>query len=129
MKLMNEKNRKKYNGSKSAIAFYVLAFLFLVYGAYMIYTVYDYLVNYYASYSMGMWDDIANTLQYFVSNSSSYFVYAVLCYGVGMILQALHGLNNRLTVKEIMVEEKESEEVKNFVDDTTIELNAKEKTA
>lgn len=129
MKLMKDNHHKKYNGSKAAIVFYVLAILFLVYGAYMIYTVYDYLVNYYASYSMGMWDDVANTLQYFVSNSSAYFVYAVLCYGVGMILQSLYGLNNRITGNETVIEKLETEEVENFVDETTIELNTKETTA
>lgn len=128
MKLMKDKNNQKYNGSKAAIAFYVIAILFLVYGAYMIYTVYNYLISYYASYNVGMWDDVANTLQYFVSNTSSYFVYAVLCYGVGMILQSLHELKNHSTVMASSVEEVETE-IETIADETTIEFNTKEKTA
>lgn len=128
MKLMKDKNHKKYNGSKAAIAFYVIAILFLVYGAYMIYTVYNYLISYYATYNVGMWDDVANTLQYFVSNTSSYFVYAVLCYGIGMILQFLHDIKNRIALNETSNEEVETE-IETIVDEATIEFNAKEKTA
>lgn len=128
MKLMKDENHKKYNGSKVAIAFYVIAILFLVYGAYMIYTVYNYLISYYATYSVGMWDDVANTLQYFVSNTSSYFVYAVLCYGIGMILQFLHDIKNRIALNETSNEEVETE-IETIVDEATIEFNAKEKTA
>ena len=119
----NTDNRKK-DMSKPAIAFYVLAIVFLIYGAYMIYTVYDYLGSYYANYDMGIWDDVANTLQYFVSNSSSYFVYAVLCYGIGMILQMLHGLNKRFAINE-EVEVNDSEEV---VEEATVEFNTEEQT-
>lgn len=128
MELMKNKNNKKYSGSKAAIAFYVIAILFLAYGAYMIYTVYNYLITYYASYNVGMWDDVANTLQYFVSNTSSYFVYAVLCYGVGMILQFLHDIKKRIPEIETSVEEVETE-IETIADETTIEFNTKEKTA
>lgn len=128
MKLMKDKNHTKYTGSKTAIAFYVLAVIFLAYGAYMIYTVYNYLIDYYASYSMGMWDDVANTMQYFMSNSSAYFVYAVLCYGVGKILQSINKLSNHFSLKDVTVEEMAIEE-DDVVENTTIEFNSKEKTA
>lgn len=115
-------DKKKFNGSKPAIAFYVIAVLFVLYGAYMIYTVYNFLVSNYANVDIGMWDDVANTMQYFISNCSPYFVYAVLCYGMGIIIQTLHSMQ----VKAEMA----SEEIEKAVaEDTTIEYNSEEKLA
>ncbi|NBK97237.1 MAG: hypothetical protein EOM50_04360 [Erysipelotrichia bacterium] len=119
-----KKNKKQWKGSKAAIAFYVLAFIFLLYGAYMIYTVYEYLVSYYASYSAGMWDDVKSTIQYFVSNCSSYFVYAIICYGLGMIINMLHSIKTTFVNEKAMEEEKEV-----LSDDASIEYHGEEKIA
>lgn len=123
--ILNKNKKKKdlpFKSSKAAVAFYVLAILFIVYGAYMIFTVYDYLLDYYASYSVGMWDNASNTLQYFVSNCSSYFVYAILCYGIGMILHLLNDMKvTYLKAKNDEVKDDEAEE------EMVIEYHAEEK--
>lgn len=122
---MNKNKKKKdllFKSSKAAVAFYVLAILYIAYGAYMIFTVYDYLVDYYASYSVGMWDNTSNTLQYFISNCSSYFVYAILCYGIGMILHLLNDMKvTYLKAKNDEVKDEEADE------EMIIEYHAEEK--
>ena len=115
----------KANVSKKcipAIVFYVLAVIFIVYGAYMIFSVYEYLVEYYANYGTTMAAEMTNTIQYFISNCSPYFVYAVLCYGIGTIMQMIHSLKVT-TVQDDMdaiVEEVNIVEVEENGEDTTI---------
>lgn len=89
-----KKPKIKFDGSICAIVFFTIAGILLLYGAYMIFEVYQYLVSYYAEYDTTMLAQFSNTLQYFVSNCSSYFIYAVLCYGIGTIIQMLHSLKN-----------------------------------
>lgn len=105
-----KQEKKKFSGSIPAIVFYVLAVVFVLYGAYMIFSVYEYLVSYYGSSGTSMGLQLESTIQYFVANCSSYFVYAVLCYGLGTVIQMIHGLKTQLHTKP-EIEEVEAVEV------------------
>lgn len=89
-----KKTKMKFNGSVCAIVFYTIAGILLLYGAYMIFAVYQYLITYYEQYGTTMQAELSNTVQYFISNCSPYFIDAVLCYGIGTIIQMLHGLKS-----------------------------------
>ncbi len=113
METMNTKVKKSFKGNIPAIVFYTLAAIFVLYGAYMIYSVYDYLVTYYANYNTTMSAQLGDTIQYFIANCSPYFVYAVLCYGLGTIMQMVVGLKKnllQLPEMEPIVQVEEAEE-------------------
>ena len=97
--------------SKAAISFYVLSVILLFYGSYMIVNVYQYLCSYYDSVGMNMGESMMDNVQYFVANCSSYFVYSILCYGIGLLLQRIYELTRKLClVGEKEVENKDFDE-------------------
>ena len=86
---MNQKKRTR----AGTIALYVLAVLLLCYGVYMMYSAYDYVSQYYAYQGMDIGSNLAEAVQYMVSQSYLYLCFALLFYVVGVILQKLNDLH------------------------------------
>lgn len=93
---MNQKKRTR----AGTIALYVLAVLLLCYGVYMMYSAYDYVSQYYAYQGMDIGSNLAETVQYMVSQSYLYLCFALLFYVAGVILQKLNDLHACLIPQE-----------------------------
>jgi large-conductance mechanosensitive channel len=78
----NEKKR-----SKNVITLYVISGIIAAYGAYMIYFNIGYVKDYYASAGTSIASDLANVIQYIVSNSIDYFIYALIIFLGARILK------------------------------------------
>ncbi len=68
----------------NVISFYSVAILFLLLGSYMIFQVYQMLKEY---AGLIEWNEM---VQYYLSNCSSYFAYAILFYGMALLLKRLN---------------------------------------
>jgi len=84
--------------SKFIIALYVISGILTAYGGYMIYYTIGYIKDYYASYSTSISDDLANVIQYIITNSALYFVYALLLFTAARILKRVLDIKNGSTV-------------------------------
>ena len=93
---MNQKKRTR----AGTIALYVLAVLLLCYGVYMMYSAYDYVSQYYAYQGMDIGSNLAEAVQYMVSQSYLYLCFALLFYVAGVILQKLNDLHACLIPQE-----------------------------
>lgn len=93
---MNQKKRTR----AGTIALYVLAVLLLCYGVYMMYSAYDYVSQYYAYQGIDIGSNLAEAVQYMVSQSYLYLCFALLFYVAGVILQKLNDLHACLIPQE-----------------------------
>lgn len=112
---MNQKKRTR----AGTIALYVLAVLLLCYGVYMMYSAYDYVSQYYAYQGMDIGSNLAEAVQYMVSQSYLYLCFALLFYVAGVILQKLNDLHACLIPQEAAAEtDKQEAAVENSVQET-----------
>ena len=105
--------------SKAYFAFYIVAIILVLYGAYMLVEVYDYLSSYYTSYGLDMMDYLETVINYFISNSAAYFIYAFICYGIGMMIKTL----GEIKLKVSIVPQVEAEE-DDWEEESSIEYNS-----
>lgn len=83
------KDSAKGKSSKLAVVMYVGAVVSAVIAIYMVVTSVSYINGYAASYGMGFGDMWADGIQYILTNSVSYIVYALVLLGLGKILDIL----------------------------------------
>jgi|GEM_PF-4078525 len=83
--------------SKFVIVLYAIAAALTVYGGYMIYYTIKYIISYYSSYGSSS-TDAGSVIQYVISNSVLYFVYALLLFTSAKILKRV--LETRQAVLE-----------------------------
>lgn len=102
---MNNKT-KETTISKASILFYVTAVIFLLIGAFSIYMAYGTIQNYQTQYTLEL-KDIMNV---YFSGAAQYFAYAIISYGIGVILKKFSELNQNLSLcMEDVIEESEEE--------------------
>lgn len=103
-KKLKSKNGMSQDGdskkSKFVIVLYVITGIITAYGAYMVYYTINYIKDYYASYGTSVTDDLANVIQYIISNSVLYFVYALLLFTGARILKRILALQNSIKAVE-----------------------------
>lgn len=75
--LSNSDEKKR---SKNVIILYVISGIIAAYGAYMIYFSIDYVIQYYTSAGTSVSSDLASVIQYIISNSVPYFIYALIIF-------------------------------------------------
>jgi len=84
----NRKNKKP----KIVTLLYVAAIILLIVGCYMIYTSIAYVISYYSGYGMSVSSGMKDMIQYVITNSLSYFIYALLVFAAGRIYLKLNAL-------------------------------------
>ena len=73
-------------------ALYVIAIVFLVITAYMIYSSITYISSYFASYGMSITDGLGEAIQYIITSAVPYFVYAMIAFLFAKVLKKLEVL-------------------------------------
>ena len=86
-KEQNLSNSNEVKRSKNVIILYIISGIIAAYGAYMIYFNIAYVINYYASAGTSISSDLANVIQYIISNSVLYFIYALIIFIGARILK------------------------------------------
>lgn len=86
--------------SKFVVVLYVITGILTAYGGYMIYYTIGYIKDYYTSYGTSVSDDLANVIQYVITNSALYFVYALLLFTGARILKRVLDMKNNPAVSE-----------------------------
>ena len=71
---------------------YILAIIMAVFGSYMIYAAIAYIISYYSNYSMSISDGLVDVIQYVISNSAQYFVYALIFFSIARITVRLENI-------------------------------------
>ncbi len=103
-KILGSKNGINPDGgskkSKFVIVLYVITGIITAYGAYMIYYTINYIKDYYASYGTAVSDDLANVIQYIITNSVIYFVYALLLFTGARILKRILDLQKSMKAQK-----------------------------
>lgn len=82
-------NRKK---TKFEIVMYVLAIVMLVFAAFMIWSSVIYIKSYYSSYGMSITEGLKDAIQYILSNSATWVVYALIFFGMARITARLENI-------------------------------------
>ncbi len=91
---LSSSNGKKR--SKSLIILYVISGIIAAYGAYMVYFSIDYVIQYYASAGTSVGSDLTSVIQYIISNSAPYFIYALIVFIGARILKKTLDISNAL---------------------------------
>lgn len=118
---MNSDKVKKSNGGLVKLLYIVSAVLFIVF-AYMVVSNIMYINTYTASYGMNFSDMWKESVQYVVTGSMSYLVYALVLLAVAKILREVSSTN----VSEINCEMKDAGERIQTVDQEDAEQNEEE---
>ena len=103
--------KKKKRVKAGSIALYVLAVVLLCYGAYMFYSAYAYVSEYYGYQGMSIMENLGEALQYMVSQSCLYVFYSILFYVSGVLLQKLNDLLQYVSCSEQIDVQEENDEV------------------
>ena len=103
--------KKKKRVKAGSIALYVLAVVLLCYGAYMFYSAYAYVSEYYGYQGMSIMENLGEALQYMVSQSCLYVFFSILFYVSGVLLQKLNDLLQYVSCSEQIDVQKENDEV------------------
>ena len=103
--------KKKKRVKAGSIALYVLAVVLLCYGAYMFYSAYAYVSEYYGYQGMSIMENLGEALQYMVSQSCLYVFFSILFYVSGVLLQKLNDLLQYVSRSEQIDVEEENDEV------------------
>ena len=82
-------NRKK---TKFEIVMYVAAIVMLVFAAFMIWSSVVYIKSYYSSYGMSISEGLKDAIQYILSNSATWIVYALIFFGMARITARLENI-------------------------------------
>ena len=90
---------------------YVLAVVLLCYGAYMFYSAYAYVSEYYGYQGMSIMENLGEALQYMVSQSCLYVFFSILFYVSGVLLQKLNDLLQYVSCSEQIDVQEENDEV------------------
>ncbi|MEG0841408.1 MAG: hypothetical protein RSF69_02585 [Erysipelotrichaceae bacterium] len=90
------KNKK----SIPAIVLYVVAVLFLMIGAFEIFTSYEYINNMVTSNGLVIKDNIAQVFNYYIANSASFFAFAIIIYALGVCVDKIHAFTTKAEVEE-----------------------------
>lgn len=103
--------KKKKRVKAGSIALYVLAVVLLCYGAYMFYSAYAYVSEYYGYQGMSIMENLGEALQYMVSQSCLYVFFSILFYVSGVFLQKLNDLLQYVSCSEQIDVQEENDEV------------------
>ena len=103
--------KKKKCVKAGSIALYVLAVVLLCYGAYMFYSAYAYVSEYYGYQGMSIMENLGEALQYMVSQSCLYVFFSILFYVSGVLLQKLNDLLQYVSCSEQIDVQEENDEV------------------
>lgn len=103
--------KKKKRVKAGSIALYVLAVVLLCYGAYMFYSAYAYVSEYYGYQGMSIMENLGEALQYMVSQSCLYVFFSILFYVSGVLLQKLNELLQYVSCSEQIDVQEENDEV------------------
>lgn len=103
--------KKKKRVKAGSIALYVLAVVLLCYGAYMFYSAYAYVSEYYGYQGMSIMENLGEALQYMVSQSCLYVFFSILFYVSGVLLQKLNDLLQYVSCSEQIDAQEENDEV------------------
>lgn len=103
--------KKKKRVKAGSIALYVLAVVLLCYGAYMFYSAYAYVSEYYGYQGMSIMENLGEALQYMVSQSCLYVFFSILFYVSGVLLQKLNDLLQYVSCSEQIDVQEENDEV------------------
>ena len=103
--------KKKKRVKAGSIALYVLAVVVLRYGAYMFYSAYAYVSEYYGYQGMSIMENLGEALQYMVSQSCLYVFFSILFYVSGVLLQKLNDLLQYVSCSEQIDVQEENDEV------------------
>lgn len=103
--------KKKKRVKAGSIALYVLAVVLLCYGAYMFYSAYAYVSEYYGYQGMSIMENLGEALQYMVSQSCLYVFFSILFYVSGLLLQKLNDLLQYVSCSEQIDVQEENDEV------------------
>ena len=103
--------KKKKRVKAGSIALYVLAVVLLCYGAYMFYSAYAYVSEYYGYQGMSIMENLGEALQYMVSQSCLYVFFSILFYVSGVLLQKLNDLLQFVSCSEQIDVQEENDEV------------------
>lgn len=83
-------NETKSQNSKLAAAFFVLSAIMLAVAIYMLITTIMYVNMYLESYAMSFSDMWSDMVQYVITGAVPYFVYTLLLFGMGAIINRLY---------------------------------------
>ena len=103
--------KKKKRVKAGSIALYVLPVVLLCYGAYMFYSAYAYVSEYYGYQGMSIMENLGEALQYMVSQSCLYVFFSILFYVSGVLLQKLNDLLQYVSCSEQIDVQEENDEV------------------
>lgn len=103
--------KKKKRAKAGSIALYVLAVVLLCYAAYMFYSAYAYVSEYYGYQGMSIMENLGEALQYMVSQSCLYLFFSILFYVSGVLLQKLNDLLQCVSCSEQIDVQEENDEV------------------
>lgn len=103
--------KKKKRVKAGSIALYVLAVVLLCYGAYMFYSAYAYVSEYYGYQGMSIMENLGEALQYMVSQSCLYVFFSILFYVSGVLLQKLNDFLQYVSCSEQIDVQEENDEV------------------
>lgn len=79
-----------------SIVFYVFAVIFLAIAAYLIYYSYEYIGQYEAQAGAAV--PTKDAINLYITNSVPYFAYAVISYGIGLVMQKVGELTGALSI-------------------------------
>jgi len=82
--------------SKLVIILYAISGILVIYGGYMVYYTINYIKSYYSTTTTSISDEMTGVIQYIVTNSIIYFVYALLIYIGARILKGMLDLEIRV---------------------------------
>lgn len=91
--MKNRNTNEKKSSKGGSIALYVLAVLLLCYGAYMMYSAYQYAAQYYSYQGSDIGSHLGEVLQYMFTQSYQYICLSVLFYVAGVLLQKVNDLH------------------------------------
>ncbi|MEG0958862.1 MAG: hypothetical protein RSC93_08910 [Erysipelotrichaceae bacterium] len=94
--MKNTKNKK----SIPAIVLYVVAVLFLMIGAFEIFTSYEYINNMVATNGLIIKDNLPQVFNYYIANSASFFAFAIIIYALGVCVDKIHAFTTKVEVEE-----------------------------
>ena len=104
---MNQKRRIQ----AGSIALYVLAVLLLCYGAYMAFSAYTYVADYYGYQGTDITANLGEAFQYVISQSCLYICFSIVFYVMGLLLQKLNDLHDFLPREYLRPKEVEEQDV------------------
>lgn len=85
---------KALKRSPLSIVLYVLSAVLLVYAVYMVFSTVNYLSSYFQTYSTTIGSNLGDSFNYILTNTLSYFLYAVFLFTAGKVYDAVRALDS-----------------------------------